>query len=136
MRTEQKLDWTLVRKKAEINDSLGRPLKVNGHSLVQVSPLMPQVKRTLRVFVSNTAHDQQWQRDMESTTEQPDVNTGKGIAGWVLRVEGRLLDVRIHVLRVINRMRCVGSPEVGQRSLGSDKGQVLHLHSIRCHRIR
>ena len=28
MKMEQKLDWTLLRKKAEINDSLGRPLKV------------------------------------------------------------------------------------------------------------
>ena len=29
MKMEQRLDWTLIRKKAEINDSLGRPLKVN-----------------------------------------------------------------------------------------------------------
>ncbi|WVR08081.1 hypothetical protein IAU60_005127 [Kwoniella sp. DSM 27419] len=124
LKLEQKLDWTLLRKKAEINDALGRPTRV---------------KRTLRVFVSNTAHDQPWQRasaqaqegeagtaatsgaaeaasaapDADVTmalpdtaaadsmaeaagsvvkAEEVDVNTGKGIAGWVLKVEGRLLD--------------------------------------------
>ncbi|KAK4688672.1 SWI/SNF-related matrix-associated actin-dependent regulator of chromatin subfamily D, partial [Tremellales sp. Uapishka_1] len=139
MKIEQKLDWTLLRKRAEINDALGRPTRV---------------KRTLRVFVSNTAHDQPWQTEYvqgeEESTPGPststpmspsitasvpqdaggaatgtsamavedvnmadisappqpsggipkeallgkdvDVNTGKGIAGWVLRIEGRLLD--------------------------------------------
>jgi hypothetical protein len=28
MKVEQKLDWTLLRKKAEINDTLGRPVRV------------------------------------------------------------------------------------------------------------
>ena len=28
MKVESKLDWTLIRKKAELNDSLGRALKV------------------------------------------------------------------------------------------------------------
>lgn len=26
-------------------------------------------------------------------SNEPDLNTGKGIAGWILKVEGRLLDV-------------------------------------------
>ncbi|OCF43839.1 hypothetical protein I317_02281 [Kwoniella heveanensis CBS 569] len=117
LKLEQKLDWTLLRKKAEINDALGRPTRV---------------KRTIRVFVSNTAHDQAWQKGAsladdkkegaasstvlqaedgdvtmgEGSTSpsvpatQPkkdelegvDVNTGKGIAGWVMKIEGRLLD--------------------------------------------
>ncbi|KAK8849647.1 hypothetical protein IAR55_004982 [Kwoniella newhampshirensis] len=136
MKIEQKLDWTILRKKAEINDALGRPQRV---------------KRTLRVFISNTAHDQPWQKEQEhapsaaenalltttenggegetpalaDTTESAaaaptaedivmaesavkptlpaegtngqldvgvDVNTGKGVAGWVLKIEGRLLD--------------------------------------------
>lgn len=139
MKIEQKLDWTLLRKKAEINDALGRSTRI---------------KRTLRVFLSNTVHDQPWQlakKDAggennpavpatappaegekaadgdvtmaegevkkegegeaakEATTEEKkedeadaavpptvDVNTGKGVAGWVLRIEGRLLDVSWH----------------------------------------
>ena len=28
IKAEQKLDWTLLRKKAEINDTLGRPVRV------------------------------------------------------------------------------------------------------------
>lgn len=93
MKIEQKLDWTLLRKKAEINDALGRSTRV---------------KRTLRVFLSNTVHDQAWQvgeekekkeGDVEMTEgtdekkDDVDLNTGKGVAGWVLRIEGRLLDV-------------------------------------------
>ncbi|EIW71550.1 hypothetical protein TREMEDRAFT_42914 [Tremella mesenterica DSM 1558] len=106
---EAKLDWTLMRKRAEINDTLGRPVKV---------------KRNIRVFISNTAHDQTWQAaqsaqavidfdvsmnaaveskdsgDGVENGDQPsggtgndvDLSTGKGIPGWVLRVEGRLLD--------------------------------------------
>ncbi|KAI9638968.1 putative chromatin remodeling-related protein [Dioszegia hungarica] len=82
LKVEQKLDWTLLRKKAEINDAMGKPIRV---------------KRALRVFVSNTAHDQQWQKETNeagpsSGPEAVDMDSGKGIAGWVLRIEGRLLD--------------------------------------------
>lgn len=129
MKIEQKLDWTLLRKKAEINDALGRSTRV---------------KRTLRVFLSNTVHDQPWQTGSQNTEKDGDVQmgqekseeekkdgsenkdsgeggdaakkegdsenkgegsstsglpsgvdvkTGKGVAGWTLRIEGRLLDV-------------------------------------------
>jgi SWI/SNF-related matrix-associated actin-dependent regulator of chromatin subfamily D len=73
-----------------------------------------QVKRTLRVFLSNTAHDQEWQKEHDLKTKaaaaeaveaetgvkpeekpQVDINQGKGIPGWVLRVEGRLIDVSL-----------------------------------------
>ncbi|ORX37757.1 chromatin remodeling-related protein [Kockovaella imperatae] len=79
MKIEQNLDWTLLRKKAELNDALGRPTRI---------------KRTLRVFVSNTAHDQPWQQELAQSAESDaaNINAGKGIPGWVLRVEGRLLD--------------------------------------------
>ncbi|ODN72925.1 hypothetical protein L202_08340 [Cryptococcus amylolentus CBS 6039] len=113
MKVEQKLDWTLMRKKAEVNDALGKPTRV---------------KRALRVFVSNTAHDQDWQKELDAaaaglaptgeasasraegdkaekaegdvTMEDPsapkkkevDVSNGDGIAGWILKIEGRLLD--------------------------------------------
>ncbi|MDA4806457.1 hypothetical protein NY486_11230, partial [Enterobacter hormaechei] len=52
MKIEQKLDWTLLRKKAEINDALGRSTRI---------------KRTLRVFLSNTVHDQPWQLAKKDT---------------------------------------------------------------------
>nr|XP_018260323.1 uncharacterized protein I303_07241 [Kwoniella dejecticola CBS 10117]OBR82481.1 hypothetical protein I303_07241 [Kwoniella dejecticola CBS 10117] len=100
IKLEQKLDWTILRKKAEINDTFGKPTRV---------------KRTLRVYISNTAHDQPWQKsesqaeanaasapnaesaeNANSSEEKNetgvDVNTGKGIAGWVMKIEGRLLD--------------------------------------------
>ncbi len=28
IRMEQKLDWTMLRKKAEVNDAIGRPIRV------------------------------------------------------------------------------------------------------------
>jgi hypothetical protein len=34
MKVEQKLDWTLLRKKAEINDALGRPIRVGSSFLL------------------------------------------------------------------------------------------------------
>ena len=72
--------------------------------LVRVDADPSKVKRTLRVFLSNTAHDQEWQRQQEVKPEgddaaappQPkavDMEHGKNTPGWVLRVEGRLLDV-------------------------------------------
>jgi SWI/SNF-related matrix-associated actin-dependent regulator of chromatin subfamily D len=116
IKAEQKLDWTLLRKKAEINDTLGRPVRVRllpSTDGLTESYADEQVKRTLRVFLSNTAHDQTWQKEhdlkekaaaaeaQEAETgvkaeEKPvDINQGKGIPGWVLRVEGRLIDVSI-----------------------------------------
>jgi SWI/SNF-related matrix-associated actin-dependent regulator of chromatin subfamily D len=71
--------------------------------------------------LSNTAHDQEWQKEHDQKEKataaaaasaleaeggvktedvkpqaQVDVNQGKGIPGWVLRVEGRLIDVSLH----------------------------------------
>ena len=40
------------------------------------------------MFLSNTAHNQPWQNELDG-----DVTVGQGIPGWVLRIEGRLLDV-------------------------------------------
>ena len=45
-RMERNLDWTLARKRAELMDSMGRP---------------PKVKRTLRIFLSNTCANQPFQ---------------------------------------------------------------------------
>ncbi|KAL4399216.1 SWI/SNF and RSC complex subunit Ssr3 [Malassezia pachydermatis] len=45
-RMERNLDWTLARKRAELMDSMGKP---------------PKVKRTLRIFLSNTCANQPFQ---------------------------------------------------------------------------
>lgn len=62
------------------------------------------------MFVSNTTHDQAWQKESDANAatgsaqagaaagagpsqNNIDLESGKGIAGWVLRIEGRLLDV-------------------------------------------
>lgn len=65
-----------------------------------MNALTAQIKRTVRVFLSNTAHDQPWQAEQSEAEGGTrgmavDIASGKGIAGWVLRIEGRLLDVRM-----------------------------------------
>lgn len=40
MKIEQKLDWTLMRKKAEVNDALGRPTRVCSHFIALVLGLL------------------------------------------------------------------------------------------------
>lgn len=80
--SEQKLDWTLTRKRAEIQDAVTTGRAGAG-----------RVKRTLRMFTSNTttrpaptatADDA---ADASSTSDRPE-------PGFVMRLEGRLLDVR------------------------------------------
>lgn len=59
-----------------------------------------QIKRTLRVYLSNTAYNQAWQNeeDIAAGKEPMSVNieTGDGIPGWDFKIEGRLLDVSPH----------------------------------------
>lgn len=75
--------------------------------------------------MSNTAHDQTWQKEhdlkekaaaaeaQEAETgvkaeEKPvDINQGKGIPGWVLRVEGRLIDVSHRVGELFIRLMLI-----------------------------
>lgn len=51
----------------------------------------------MRVYLSNTAYNQAWQKeeDIAAGKEPMSVNveTGDGIPGWDLKIEGRLLDV-------------------------------------------
>jgi len=137
MQVEQKLDWTLLRKKAEINDALGRPVRVSYRLdtpqpvlRIPLENLIPvlnsvQVKRNLRIFISNTTHDQTWQNELSNAEKananpgspskqgdakdqngkevEMDVTTGKGIPGWVMRIEGRLLDVSFSFPRSFTR---------------------------------
>ncbi|KAI9463493.1 BAR-domain-containing protein [Boletus coccyginus] len=75
---EKKLDWTMTRKRVEVQDALARN---------------PTTTRTLRVFVSHTISGQPWQIG-EADGEGDPVNfeTGQGIPAWSLKVEGRLLE--------------------------------------------
>ncbi|KAF8809814.1 SWI/SNF complex 60 kDa subunit [Phlegmacium glaucopus] len=74
---ERKLDWTMMRKRVEVQDALGRT---------------PSTTRTLRIFLSHTVSGQPWQNAGEI---QPAVNfeTGEGIPAWAFKIEGRLLEV-------------------------------------------
>ncbi|KAF4611499.1 hypothetical protein D9613_003669 [Agrocybe pediades] len=73
---ERKLDWTMTRKKMEVQDALART---------------PTTTRTLRIFLSHTVSGQAWQGDVV-----PDFETGVGIPAWSFKIEGRLLEVPNH----------------------------------------
>ncbi|KXN65319.1 hypothetical protein CONCODRAFT_13131 [Conidiobolus coronatus NRRL 28638] len=64
---ERKLDAVLLRKKLDFQDQLGSPSKQ---------------KRTLRIFLSNTASNQ-----------HEDPQNMENFPSWTLKVEGRILDV-------------------------------------------
>jgi SWI/SNF-related matrix-associated actin-dependent regulator of chromatin subfamily D len=72
---ERRLDATIMRKRLEIQEMIGKPMKI---------------KRTLRVFISNTAINQNpVPRDGEGN--ELDFDDGN-VPAWILRIEGRLLD--------------------------------------------
>ncbi|KAA1466812.1 SWI/SNF complex subunit [Dentipellis sp. KUC8613] len=76
---EKKLDWTTMRKKAEVQEALGRSATTG---------------RTLRIFVSHTVSGQLWQSSTDTpSTETPNPETGQGIPAWQLKIEGRLLEL-------------------------------------------
>ncbi|CAH7688390.1 putative chromatin remodeling-related protein [Phakopsora pachyrhizi] len=109
---EQELDWTISRKRLELEDSLKRPMGI---------------RRILRLKVWNDAENQAWQRnkseegrsedgeevtkaedrreeegggDRESEAERDgeeseniNFTTGEGVPRWTLHVEGRLLNI-------------------------------------------
>jgi SWI/SNF-related matrix-associated actin-dependent regulator of chromatin subfamily D len=74
---EKKLDWTMNRKKVEVQDALGRN---------------PTTTRTLRLFLSHTVSGQLWQTG-EAGADGINFETGQGIPAWSLKVEGRLLEL-------------------------------------------
>ena len=94
---ERKLDWTMTRKRVEVQDALARTPTVIffSHSSLDVSEFtyipLSQTTRTLRIFLSHTVSSQLWQ-----VGEVPPVanfDTGEGIPAWAFKVEGRLLEV-------------------------------------------
>ncbi|KAJ7634200.1 SWI/SNF complex 60 kDa subunit [Mycena polygramma] len=74
---ERKLDWTMTRKKAEIQDALVRTQTTT---------------RTLRLFMSHTVSGQSWQTTPD-LNDAPNFETGEGIPAWALKIEGRLLEL-------------------------------------------
>jgi SWI/SNF-related matrix-associated actin-dependent regulator of chromatin subfamily D len=79
---ERKLDWTMTRKKVEVQDALAKT---------------PTTTRTLRIFLSHTVSGQVWQAGDTVLTEggETPVNfeNGQGIPAWAFKIEGRLLEV-------------------------------------------
>lgn len=79
---ERRLDWTMTRKRVEVQDALGRVISTT---------------RTLRIFMSHTISGQPWQTGVAEagSSEEVKVNpeTGEGIPAWSFRIEGRLLEL-------------------------------------------
>lgn len=63
-----------MKKRLDVQEALGKPTKV---------------RRTLRIFVSNTAADQNSELDEINNFEVNNENA----PSWTLKIEGRLLDV-------------------------------------------
>ncbi|KAG9027673.1 SWI/SNF complex component snf12 [Tulasnella sp. JGI-2019a] len=75
-RMERSLDWTMSRKRMEIQEAFGKPMKV---------------RRKLRIFLSHAMSGQVWQEPSLGATAA-DLETGQPIPAWTFRIEGRLLD--------------------------------------------
>ncbi|KAI0826100.1 SWI/SNF complex 60 kDa subunit [Irpex lacteus] len=75
---EKRLDWTMTRKRVEIQDTLGRPMSTN---------------RTLRIFLSHTVSGQPWQQGSVPSDGNVNIETGEGIPAFQFKVEGRLLEI-------------------------------------------
>jgi SWI/SNF-related matrix-associated actin-dependent regulator of chromatin subfamily D len=91
---EKKLDWNMMRKRAEISDALNRVVSVRTSLPISAIPNVTglyQNTRTLRLFVSHTVSDQVWQSG--ATPPEPNFETGQGVPAWQLKIEGRLIEV-------------------------------------------
>ncbi|GJJ09820.1 hypothetical protein Clacol_004044 [Clathrus columnatus] len=79
LEAERKLDWTMSRKKMEIQDAINK---------------VATVHRTLRVFLSHMVEKQPWQTGgtLNMDPSSVDFTSGQNIPSWTLKVEGRILD--------------------------------------------
>ncbi|TFY56624.1 hypothetical protein EVJ58_g7529 [Rhodofomes roseus] len=77
---ERRLDWTMTRKRVEVQDALQR-----------IAP----TTRTLRIFLSHTVSGQPWQQGAEGEAKV-NPETGEGIPAWQFRIDGRLLEIPNH----------------------------------------
>ncbi|KAF8654747.1 hypothetical protein AX16_003402 [Volvariella volvacea WC 439] len=74
---ERRLDWTMMRKRVEVQDALARN---------------PTTTRKLRIFLSHAVSGQLWQTG--GTSDQPpNFESGDGIPAWSFKIEGRLLEL-------------------------------------------
>jgi len=69
---EHSLDWTMSRKRMEIQEAYGKPSKV---------------RRKLRIFLSHAMSGQSWQQPPSISPVDLD-----GGPGWTFRIEGRVLE--------------------------------------------
>lgn len=76
------MDSAIMKKRLEIQEALGKPTKV---------------KRTMRIFISNSAADQPHEEEQEEEEEEEghmfEINS-ENEPSWTLKIEGRLLDVK------------------------------------------
>ena len=73
---EKKLDYTMQRKRVDLNDSIARNVKR---------------QKTMRVWISNTAKNQPWQASGDDDgTFNFSENSNEGT--WRVKIEGRLLE--------------------------------------------
>ena len=86
---ERKLDWTMMRKRVEVQDALGRIPSVRFFIVTYIPTyilygnvypmLLPsQATRTLRIFLSHIVSSQQWQNAGE-IPPAANFETGEGI---------------------------------------------------------
>ncbi|RCH81718.1 SWI/SNF complex component snf12, partial [Rhizopus stolonifer] len=74
---ERNMDSAIMKKRLEVQEALGKPNKT---------------KRTMRIFISNTAADQPLQEEEEEIDGQVYEINSENDPSWTLKVEGRLLD--------------------------------------------
>ena len=105
---ERKLDWTMMRKRVEVQDALGRIPSVRFFIviyipiffyfctgiLIPLTSFLSQTTRTLRIFLSHTVSSQQWQ-NVGEIPPAANFETGEGIPAWAFKIEGRLLEVGV-----------------------------------------
>lgn len=105
---ERKLDWTMMRKRVEVQDALSRIPSVRSFNSIYIPTFyfvrkclfhcqllsFSQTTRTLRIFLSHTVSSQQWQ-NAGDIPPAANFETGEGIPAWAFKIEGRLLEVRV-----------------------------------------
>ncbi|KAH9976864.1 SWI/SNF complex subunit [Lactifluus volemus] len=81
---EKKLDWTIMRKRTEVQDALGRTASPFYADIANVAP-----------FLVAYSLGQAWQSEASGlgASDQPNFETGQGIPAWQLKIEGRLLEL-------------------------------------------
>lgn len=107
---ERKLDYTMTRKRLDIQDSFQRNVKRH---------------QTMRIWISNTAENQPWQaKGLDENAF--DFTTGED-GTYRVKIEGRLLDAEPDEMEVLDEGDHMSGvdDEVGRPSLSDDKETKL-----------